>query len=247
MRVYSPSGEVVAESPVREPEQVAQEVLRDFGATQVPAETSLLCDAANLAPVTLELEAVRRYAACGSLAKVSRELGIAIYELQKLQRTQWWQTELAALRREQCAIQNARLSRIHDLTLDQLEDRLEHGDLVARGRGFVRQKLSGRDLARIADSVFKQRQLLNGEPTEIRDNGQLEKLARKLAALGGKDPDAARRIVESEAVDVTAREVHTTAVSGQLGAKTTSGYEGRTSPVSALEYDDTRETVEGDA
>lgn len=206
MRVYNESGDCVAESPSREPEAVAAEVLSHFREESAGPVNSLTADASNLAPISLELEAVRRYASTGSLKEVSRQLGIAIYQLQKLQRTQWWQSELAALRRESAALKNAMLERIHDKTLSELQDRLEHGDYVATPRGFVRQKLSGKDLARISEAVFRQRQLLNGEPTEIHENKRLETLAEKLRALGKRDPVAAARIIEAEATDVTARE-----------------------------------------
>lgn len=208
MRVYDETGACVAESPSRDPETVAREVMVQLNIKDPAPGNSLAIDAANLAPINIELEAVRRYALCGSLAQVSRDLGIAIYQLQKLQRAQWWQDELAALRRESCAIKNASLERIHEKTLSELEDRLEHGDYIATASGrLIRQKLSGKDLARISEAVFKQRQLLMGEPTEIKENGRLKGLAAKLEALGKRDPIAAARIIEAEAIDVTAREI----------------------------------------
>jgi hypothetical protein len=221
MRVFDHSGAMVAESPSRDPEVKAQEVLAYLRAPEDPAPgNALTIDASNLAPISLELEAVRRYAKSGSLAAVSRELGIAIYELQKLQRTQWWQLELAALRRESMALKNAMLEKLHDQTLAQLQDRLEHGDYITTATGrFVRQKLSGKDLARISEAVFKQRQILNGEPTEIRENKRLETLAEKLRALGKRDPIAAARIIEAEAIDVTALESHAHAVVGGEGTE----------------------------
>src|ERR1700739_2566301 len=243
MRVYGKDGEVVAESPVRDPEAVAQEALREAPSPSGDAQPShLLADATNLAPIDYGLEAVRRYSATGSLAKVSRELCIAIYELQKLQRAACCQTELAALRREDAAIRNARLTRIHDLTLDQLEDRLEHGDLVQRGRSFVRQKVSGRDLARISEAVFKQRQLLLGEPTEIHENKKLEKLADQLRALGKRDPVAAQALIDRGVIDVTAREVEAT-TPAPMGRDTTR----EPAAHATAEREHARETIEGDA
>lgn len=191
MRVYGPGGECVAESPVREPDALVSEpaVGRRTGEG---ATSTLMTDVANLAPVTLELEAVRMYSQTGSLAAVSRQLGIAIYELQKLQRTEWWQAELAALRREENAMKNAQLTRVHELALAELEDRIEHGDFVMRGRGFVRVKMSGRDLARASESIFRQRQLVRGEPTHIDvSNKRLEELAQKLGKLGAARAPAA--------------------------------------------------------
>lgn len=192
MRVYNQEGACVSESPSREGEAIAP-----------VRQTALVEDSRNLAPISIELEAVRLYAESGSLASVSRSLGIAIYELQKLQRTTWWQAELAALRREESAMKNAKLTRIHDMTLSALEDRLEHGDLVMRGSGFVRVKLSARDLARVSEAVFKQRQLLLGEPTHIDGaNKKLEELANKLRALGAKD--ASGLVIDMEPTNVHA-------------------------------------------
>jgi hypothetical protein len=195
MRVYSKTGSLVAESPSRE-----LDALVARATAPVEPATDLLADAKNLAPVSIELEAVRMYAETGSLAEVSRQLGIAIYQLQKLQRTEWWQNELAALRREASAMKNAKLTRIHNLTLEALEDRLEHGDYVLHGKGFIRQKMNGRDLARVAEAVFKQRQLLMGEPTHIDGaNKKLEELSKKLEALGSRNPADARRVIDVEA------------------------------------------------
>jgi len=203
MKVLDDKGVVVTETLNRNPAEAAAEALAHLGRQD---QSSLLTDAANLAPVAIELEAVRLYAETGSLAAVSRRLGIAIYQLQKLQRTDWWQAELAALRREVAAVKTAKLEKLHGMALEQLEDRLCHGDFVAIGSRMVRVKLSGKDLARVSDSIFKQRQLLTGEPTEIRENKQLEKLAAKLRALGMRDPVAAAQIVEGEVRDVTTEE-----------------------------------------
>lgn len=200
MKVLDDKGVIVAESPSREPQEVAAEALAHLGRQD---QSPLAVDAANLAPVSVELEAVRMYAETGSLAAVSRRLGVAIYELQKLQRTQWWQDELAALRRETAAIQNAKLTRIHEMALEALEDSILHGDRVLVGRKFVRQPVAAKDLARISESVFKQRQLLLGQPTDVKENGQLNRLAAKLQALGRRDPMAAARIIDAEVRDVT--------------------------------------------
>lgn len=200
MKVFDDAGVMVAESPSREPEDVAREALAHLGRQD---QSPMQVDAANLAPVSIELEAVRLYAETGSLAAVSRRLGIAIYQLQKLQRTEWWQSELSALRRETLALKNAKLEQLHGMALEQLEDRLQHGDYVAVGKHMVRVKLTAKDLARVSETVFKQRQLLLGEPTEIRANKQLEALRDKLRALGQRDPVEAARIIDAEVVDVS--------------------------------------------
>jgi len=137
-----------------------------------------------------ELEAVRLFAKTGSLAAVSREMNVPIFELKKLSRSDWFQRELAELRRAEAAQLNAELTRLHDSTLAQLKDRLERGDVVFTGTGLRRVPLSASTLARVADTVFNQRQLVRQQPTAIVEDGnkKLEALARQLRALGAKDP-----------------------------------------------------------
>lgn len=137
-------------------------------------------------PRSADLEAVRLYSLTGSLAKVSRELGVPLYELTKLTRTQWWQDELAALRREEMALTNASLTRVFDQTLAQIEDRLTNGDFtVSQGGALRRVPVSASTLARLADMVFDKRQLVRNEPTIIAgDNDKLARLADKLRRLG---------------------------------------------------------------
>lgn len=163
-------------------------------AMPAPAEPALVEPAADLVPLTPDLEAVRLYALTGSLAKVSRELGVPIYELTKLTKTQWWQDELAALRREESALTNATLTRVFDLTLAQIEDRLAHGDFtLSQGGALRRVPVSASSLARLADMVFDKRQLVRNEPTVIAgDNDKLSRLADKLRRLG------AARTIEAE-------------------------------------------------
>src|SRR5574340_173619 len=92
----------------------------------------------NEAPKPLELEAVRLFALYGSLARVSRELAVPLYELQKLSRTQWWLEEVALLQRAEAAETNAKLTRLWDMTLDQIEDRLTNGDFHVIGQAIRR-------------------------------------------------------------------------------------------------------------
>ena len=143
----------------------------------------------------VELEAVRRFALSGSLAQVSRDMGIALYELQKLSRLGWWADELALLRREELALTNATLTRLFDATLGQIEDRLINGDYHLVSGQMRRVALDAKTLARLADVIFDKRQLVRNQPTVIEgDNSKLALLAEKLARLGAKNAGEGRLI-----------------------------------------------------
>lgn len=148
--------------------------------------------------ISVEREAVRLFSLYGSLARVSRELNIDLYHLQKMARTQWWAEEYSQLQRLESAQKNAALTRVLDITLDKLEDRVQKGDLIYKGGKLVRQPLTAAVLAKVADVVFDKRQLIRNQPTVILDgNSKLESLARKLRALGAKDPELMNLPVET--------------------------------------------------
>lgn len=152
--------------------------------TFTPATTT----GGDLAPIPF-LEAVRRFAACGSLARVAEELSVPIYELKKLSRTEIWGRELAELQRAEAAQLNVTLTRLFDATLSGLSDRLENGDIQVIGGITKRVPLSANTLARVAEVVFDKRQLVRQLPTSIieTDNRKLEGLAQRLRALGARD------------------------------------------------------------
>lgn len=138
------------------------------------------------------LTAVRLFAQHGTLAAVSRELNIPIYELKKLSRTDFWQREIAELQRAEAALLNVKLTKIFDQVLGSIEDRVLKGDFVAGPGGNLRRvPLTAATLARIADSVFEKQRLVRDQPTAIigGDNKKLATLASRLRALGAKDID----------------------------------------------------------
>lgn len=139
-----------------------------------------------LAELPFEQHALILFSRYGSLSRVAREIGCDISRLMELVRTDWWHSELQQLRREEQMLANVQLSRIVNKTLNQIEDRLDNGQikLDALGRE-VNVPLSANELVRIFDTVFDKRQLLNGDATAIvADNRRLEKLNDKLSRLG---------------------------------------------------------------
>ena len=142
-------------------------------------------------------QAVRSYLKTGSLAAVSRNLSVPIYELQKLARTQEWMQELKLLRTIEQAVLDSSLTSILDTTLDALKHRLEFGEDVMDKDGNIRTKpLNAQTLCRIAETVFDKRQLIRGLPTAVTNEGsKLAELAEKLEQLGRAQ---AARTIEME-------------------------------------------------
>lgn len=183
-----------------EPEEDEDEELDDVGMdAPPPAPVERLPELPDDAP--LLLKTVHLFSQLGSLKAVSRALGIPIYELQKLQRTQAWLDEYNALQREEMAISNVRMTRILDQTLEAIEDRLINGDYHFTGGKAFRRPCDAKTLARLTDVIFDKRQLLRNLPTQIEaSTSKLAELAEKLEALG-----KARRA--GEIIDVQASDV----------------------------------------
>lgn len=146
-------------------------------------------------------EAVRLYLKTGSLAAVSRELGVTIYELQKLAKTQWWTDEIGALRRIEQAQLDSSLSEILGLALTKLVKAMTDGEDAVTSEGVPYIKpVSAAVLVRIADTVFDKRQLLRGLPTALsNESSKLTELAAKLEELGRAQ--ASRTIEPAESAD----------------------------------------------
>lgn len=185
----------------------AEEGVSQFGPISVgglPSAEEPACPETPAVPLTqwegeksLELKALHMYSQSGSLAAVARSLSVPLYELQKLSRTDWWKQELAAIQREEAAVQNVKMSRILDKTLVEIEDRLENGDQVLHQGRLVRTKVSSGNLAKLANVIFDKRQLLQGLPTQIDGtNDKLQMLADRLRALGLRDVSDLNNVYE---------------------------------------------------
>jgi hypothetical protein len=132
------------------------------------------------------LEAVRLYVLHGSLAEVSRQLDIPIQELTAASKTAWWQDEVTELRRARNAVLDAQLTKLHEMTIEQMIDRVEKGEKYKDKKGVERRKpMTARDLAALGHTIFTERQLIRNEPTVVAgETARVTVLAEKLRALG---------------------------------------------------------------
>lgn len=136
----------------------------------------------------MELQAVRLFVRTGTLAGAARELGIPLADVRRWSQSVWWQTEVAALQRESNSLADAMLTRIFDMGMDALIDRVTYGDPKLTKAGLIRIPVKAEVLTRIVDIAFTKRQLLRNQPTAIAgDTKRLNTLAQKLRALGAQD------------------------------------------------------------
>lgn len=181
------SGEVSPPEPIP-----AEDTSTEFGSEEKaqPSQDSVLRPPESIGvmvkqELSLPLQAVHMFSQIGSLKEVSRRMGIALYDLQKLSRTQEWMEELSAIQREEAAMMNVKMSRLLDSTFDQIEDRLENGDYqFSAGKSF-RKPCDAGTLAKLVNVIFDKRQLVRNLPTQIEaSQTKLAELADKLTKLG---------------------------------------------------------------
>ena len=139
--------------------------------------------------ISENIEAVHIFSQVGTLAETSRRTKIGIHELTKMSRQPWWQRELLGIQREQTAIENVRLSKLYGETLDQIEEKLEVGEVqFNRMTGEISNvPLSADSLVKIGKMLFEHRQLVREAPTSIVAEAKatkLDSLAEKLEKLG---------------------------------------------------------------
>lgn len=143
-----------------------------------------------------EVQACRFFTETGNIAATARRFNTTPYEIKKLMTKVWWQDEVTSLKQQIRLRTESSFSRIIEKGLAQLEDRLDNGEIIKTkidpntGEEVnVRVKMKARDIAAITDMAFMKRQLIRNEPTQVQGATEtLTILARKLQALGGKDP-----------------------------------------------------------
>lgn len=111
-----------------------------------------------------KLDCARQFFLTGNLSAIARDRRIRYNDLLDMARAPWWQEEIRNLEREANAQLKVRMTRLLGKSLDELENRLERGDLVWRDHGLRVVPVPARDLASIAGTVFdKKRQIEEAE------------------------------------------------------------------------------------
>jgi hypothetical protein len=149
-------------------------------------------------------EAVTIYLKCGSLARVARELGTTVYELQKLAKSQWWTDEIRLQRSVEQAELDSTLTNVLGSALARVAERLEQGELMIDKLGNEHWiPVSASALTKLIAVVFDKRQLIRGLPTAVtNESSKLSELAEKLEELGRATAARTLEMGEAGATDI---------------------------------------------
>lgn len=128
------------------------------------------------------LNLCRDYFLSGNLADSARRLKVRYVVALRASKEPWFGEELFSLEQQLKIGQKARLDKLLDKTVSELEHRLEHGDEVSTKDGIVNVAVKARDLAAIAAILTERRDKLDDatKPLVGAPKGKLETLADTL-------------------------------------------------------------------
>jgi hypothetical protein len=138
----------------------------------------------HASPYSIEerLAVVMRYAACGNLKQVSREMKLSYDTLKHWKNyCDWWAPVLQECRRRKQDELDGTLTNIIDMSLAEIVDRITHGDTkyVAKTGETYKVPMTGKELAWVGSILFDKRAALRGDPTTITrpsDAGNIQQL-----------------------------------------------------------------------
>ena len=155
------------------------------------------------------IEAATLALAVGDLKRVEALTGVPYKTLQQWSDQDWWFAIQGRCRREHSDIMDAKMSKIIELGMKKVHDRLRKGDTVYNPMKdkTVEVPMTGRDVALVTGLFFDKRQLIRGEATKITQGNEssderLAKLAQKFVQLVEDSKKRKAITVEAEVVDV---------------------------------------------
>jgi len=114
-------------------------------------------------------DAATLYCVYGDLEEVSRITDVPVLELKKWREEPWWVEVQKKVYVEQNDKLASRITVVLDKAIDQIADRLDHGDQTYNPKTgeITRKPVEAKVLASLFDSLSHQRRLTRGEPTAI--------------------------------------------------------------------------------
>lgn len=143
-------------------------------------------------PEFMRIQAATLFAATGDFELVAELSKVPVGTVKSWRKQEWFQDLLKEIREENQDRIDAKFTEIIDLSLEQLVDRVRHGDWAQNYKGeLLRKPLSAKDLSLVAATYVDKRQLLRGEATSRTEAvgitettvGRLEKLAETFENL----------------------------------------------------------------
>lgn len=127
--------------------------------------------------------AAAAYVLLGSYYAAAREVGVPYTTVKNWARQGWWSEMVSNLRSEHDDEISGKVSQILSKALDNLLDRMEHGDIVvnARGEPIGRKPLKAIEVCRVLESVSRIRARMR---EVVRGRRRLDEVADLLRARG---------------------------------------------------------------
>ena len=127
--------------------------------------------------------AVTTYLASGNLSLTSVATEIPLATLNRWKVAPWWKEMVEQIRSEENLVLDAKLSKVVNKSVEQLLDRVEHGDYQfdQKTGQIVRVPVKARDAAKITTDMIDRRQLLQGRQNAQKDTSKVEDRLLKLA------------------------------------------------------------------
>ncbi|GAB3630270.1 hypothetical protein PTE30175_03661 [Pandoraea terrae] len=144
--------------------------------------------------------AVVQYLLLGNIHKVAHATGIPTRTLYHWTQTEWWAQMLAEVGAEKGAEIDAALSRMIDLAMASVMDRLEQGEyVVARDGRVLRRPIVIKDLLAILTMTLEQRERLRVSTSTAAARMPLREVADRLRAFGARQGGSAAGVSDAEA------------------------------------------------
>lgn len=144
------------------------------------------------------MQAAVEYSVSGSILKTADIVKIPSRTLYDWSHSEWWQSEVARLRKENKDLFNAQYTNIIKDGLEEIHDRVKNGDAYVTNKGKIKRKpASLRDLGTVTGIAFDKLRLLNNEPTSITDNsaGKLQELMKQFEQI------THAKVIDGEVID----------------------------------------------
>ena len=153
-----------------------------------------------------KLEVVTTYLALGKVPMVEAVTGVPRATIRQWKLTPWWKEMVAQIQTESDQELDTKLSKIIDMSLDAVNERLENGEFILDSKtGQVKRiPVKLKDVHRVAVDLLDKRDLVRAKPAKEKEQEVqmdiLQKLANQFSdwvKLNMKQP----KVVEGEVLD----------------------------------------------
>jgi hypothetical protein len=129
--------------------------------------------------------AVACFALTGNCRRVSEITRIKEATIRRWKTEEWWPEMLARVQVEKDEELDAKMTKLIDKAVDEINDRLVEGDYVynAKQDKLIRKKANAKEMATVVATMVDKRQLLRGQPTKrvatVKQDDHLKALAEQ--------------------------------------------------------------------